>query len=270
MIDLAVIGGGVNGCGIARDAAGRGLSRAARRAGRSRPRHLVGLHQADPWRPALPRILRVPPGARSAGRARSAAARGAAHHLAAALRPAAPQGPAPGLVLRLGLFLYDHLGGAQDPAADADARPRDRSRRRAAQAALHARPSNIPIAGWTMRAWSCSTPATPPSAAPTSAPAPRCIERAARRTWPGSSTLQRQDGGTETVECARARQCRRALGRHVFSRTCCAPNARAAVRLVKGSHIVVAAALRSRPLLHLPERRRPHHASPFPTSRISR
>ena len=37
--------------------------------------HLVALRQARPWRPALSRILRVPPGARGADRARGAAAR---------------------------------------------------------------------------------------------------------------------------------------------------------------------------------------------------
>ncbi|MGY3329522.1 glycine/D-amino acid oxidase-like deaminating enzyme [Mesorhizobium sp. USDA 4775] len=69
IVDLFVIGGGVNGAGIARDAAGRGLSvilcekddLAEGTSSRSR--------QARPWRPALPRILRVPPGARGADRA---------------------------------------------------------------------------------------------------------------------------------------------------------------------------------------------------------
>ena len=35
----------------------------------------------------------------------------AAHHLAAALRAAAPQAVRPAWMLRLGLFIYDHLGG---------------------------------------------------------------------------------------------------------------------------------------------------------------
>ena len=110
--DLAIIGGGINGAGIARDAAGRGLSRAARRAERPRVRHLVGLHQAHPWRLALSRTRLVPAGARSAGRARSGAADGAASGPADALRAAAsnPACGRPGM-LRLGLFLYDHLGG---------------------------------------------------------------------------------------------------------------------------------------------------------------
>ena len=47
------------------------------RTGRPRRRHLVGLDQADPRRPALSRVLRVPAGARGAGRARGAAQGGA-------------------------------------------------------------------------------------------------------------------------------------------------------------------------------------------------
>ena len=109
--DLAVIGGGINGAGIARDAAGPRPARAAGRAERSRLRHLLGLDQADPWRPALSRAWRVPAGARGADGARGAAAHGAAHHLAAALRAAAARGRRVGLMLRLGLFIYDHLGG---------------------------------------------------------------------------------------------------------------------------------------------------------------
>ena len=77
--DLAIIGGGINGCGIARDAAGRGLAVHLCEMGDLAERHLVALHQADPWRPALSRILRFPPGARGAARARGAVAARAAH-----------------------------------------------------------------------------------------------------------------------------------------------------------------------------------------------
>ena len=88
--DLAIIGGGINGCGIARDAAGRGWRSYLCEQGDLGGRNLRRVHQADPWRPALPRTLRVPPGARGAARARGAVADRAAHHLAAALRAAAP------------------------------------------------------------------------------------------------------------------------------------------------------------------------------------
>ena len=72
--DLLIVGGGINGAGIARDAAGRGLSVLLSRRTIS-PAHLALVHQADPRRPALPRVLRVPAGARGADRARGAAAR---------------------------------------------------------------------------------------------------------------------------------------------------------------------------------------------------
>ena len=54
---------------------------------------------------------------------------GAAHHPAAALRAAAcSQGMRPAWMLRLGLFLYDHLGGRKHPAGDPHARSHARSR----------------------------------------------------------------------------------------------------------------------------------------------
>ncbi len=80
--------------------------------------------------------------------ARGALGQGAAHHLAAALRAALPQGRhRPAWLIRLGLFLYDHIGGRKLLAAHADARHAQRSGRQAAQADLLARPSNIPTAG---------------------------------------------------------------------------------------------------------------------------
>ena len=128
--DIFVIGGGINGCGIARDAAGRGFSVYLAENERSAERHLVGLDQADPWRPALSRILRVPAGARGADGARGAVAQ--APHIIWPLRFVLPhhKGLRPAWLLRLGLFLYDHLGGrkllpptrtldlARDPAGE--------------------------------------------------------------------------------------------------------------------------------------------------------
>ena len=91
------------------------------------------LDQADPRRAALPRILRIPAGARGADRARGAVGHRAAYHLAVALRAAASQGLRPAWMLRLGLFLYDHLGGRKLLPPTRDARLR-RDRRRAAEA----------------------------------------------------------------------------------------------------------------------------------------
>ena len=116
-VDLLVIGGGINGAGIARDAAGRGLSVVLCEKGDLARSDLVALDQADPWRPALSRILRFPPGARGADGARSVVGARAAHHLAAALRAAAlTAGLRPAWMLRLGLFLYDHHRRPHAPA----------------------------------------------------------------------------------------------------------------------------------------------------------
>src|SRR5580698_8906367 len=60
-------------------------------------RNLVVVDQARAWRAALPRILRIPPGARGADRARNPLADRAPHHPSAAIRVAAPRRPAPGL-----------------------------------------------------------------------------------------------------------------------------------------------------------------------------
>ena len=95
--DLLVIGGGINGAGIARDAAGRGLSVLLAEQDDLASRHVVVEHQADPRRPALPRVLRIPAGGRGAGRARSAARERAAHHRAARVRAAARAAPASGM-----------------------------------------------------------------------------------------------------------------------------------------------------------------------------
>ena len=94
-------------------------------------------------------------GARSAGRsARCCSAHRAAHHPAHALRAAASQrGLRPAWLLRLGLFLYDHLGGRKRLPATRRRRPDARSGRQAAEAALSTRLSSIPIAGSTMRGW---------------------------------------------------------------------------------------------------------------------
>ncbi len=164
--DIFVIGGGINGCGIARDAAGRGYSVYLAEMNDLASGTSSGLDQADPWRPALSRTLRIPAGARIADGARGAVAQRAAHHLADALRAAACQGPAAGLAAPARPLPLRPYRRAQAAAADQDARHAQRSGRQAAEAAVHARPSNIPTAGSTMPGWWCSMPATPPIAAP--------------------------------------------------------------------------------------------------------
>ena len=108
--------------------------RHAGRTGRPCAGHLLGLDQALPRRVALSGILRVPSCPRGAGGTRNPARRHAAHQLADALR-AAPQSPdmrfendtptarllrwvmpwakgrRPDWLIRLGLYMYDTMGG---------------------------------------------------------------------------------------------------------------------------------------------------------------
>ncbi|MBY0612029.1 MAG: glycerol-3-phosphate dehydrogenase [Beijerinckiaceae bacterium] len=111
MFDLAIIGGGINGCSIARDAAGRGLSvylcerddLAAGTSSRSTKLVHGGLRYLEHYefrmvREALAEretLLSIAP------------------HIIWPLRFVLPhqKGLRPAWLLRLGLFLYDHLGG---------------------------------------------------------------------------------------------------------------------------------------------------------------
>ena len=105
----------------------------------------------------------------------------------------------------------------------------------------HARASSTPTAGSTTRAWSCSTPWTRPSAAPPccTRTALRRVRRAAMRRR-GRPTLRRRRRA-RAAGSARARSSTPpAPGSAQFladARPC--GDAEAAVRLVKGSHIVV-------------------------------
>jgi len=113
--DIAVIGGGVNGCGIARDAAGRGLSvlvleqgdlAAATSSSSSKLIH-GGLRYLEHFEFKLVResllerdiVLRIAP------------------HISHPLRFVFPHNPGmrPMWMVRAGLFLYDHLGGKEFP-----------------------------------------------------------------------------------------------------------------------------------------------------------
>ena len=110
-VDIAIIGGGINGCGIARDAAGRGLSiylceqndLASGTSSWSTKLIHGGLRYLEHYefrlvREALierERLWRLAP------------------HIISPLRFVLPahRGLRPSWMLRLGLFLYDHLGG---------------------------------------------------------------------------------------------------------------------------------------------------------------
>ena len=111
MFDLAVIGGGINGCGIARDAAGRGLSvllceksdlGGATSAASTKLVH-GGLRYLEHYEFRL---------VREALQEREVLW-GIAPHIIWPLRFVLPHHPGlrPAWLLRLGLFLYDHIGG---------------------------------------------------------------------------------------------------------------------------------------------------------------
>jgi glycerol-3-phosphate dehydrogenase len=113
LFDLAIIGGGINGCGIARDAAGRGLSVLLVEQGdlasgtSSASTKLIhgGLRYLEHYAFRLVReslaerevLLRAAP------------------HLVRPMRFVLPHhaGLRPWWLIRLGLFLYDHLGGRE-------------------------------------------------------------------------------------------------------------------------------------------------------------
>ncbi len=129
--DLAIIGGGINGCGIARDAAGRGLKVFLCEQGdlasgtSSAATKLIhgGLRYLEYYEFRL---------VREALQEREVLWR-IAPHIIWPLRFVLPyhKGLRPAWVLRLGLFLYDHLGGRKllpptrtlDLAKDATGRP---------------------------------------------------------------------------------------------------------------------------------------------------
>jgi glycerol-3-phosphate dehydrogenase len=113
MRDIAVIGGGINGCGVARDAAGRGLSvllaeRDDLASGTSSASTKLihgGLRYLEHYEFGL---------VRSSLKEREVLLR-MAPHLVRPMRFVLPhhRGLRPALLIRLGLFLYDHLGGGR-------------------------------------------------------------------------------------------------------------------------------------------------------------
>jgi len=120
MLDLLVVGGGINGVGIARDAAGRGLSvllcdkgdlGGATSSASSKLVH-GGLRYLEHGEFRLVREAL----------AEREVLMGMAPHLVRPLRLVLPHGPGsrPQWMLRAGLFLYDHLGGTRSlPGSEA-------------------------------------------------------------------------------------------------------------------------------------------------------
>ena len=209
--DLAIIGGGINGCGIARDAAGRGLSvflcdqgdLAGATSSASTKLIHGGLRYLEYYEFRLVRealverevLLRAAP----------------AHHPAAALRAAAPQGPAAGWLLRLGLFLYDHLGGRQHPAADAVARTSPATPPASRSSRATASPSNIPTAGSTTARLVVLNAIDAPLAGAEHPPAHAVRRRQARRTATWTLNARGRPTGA-SVDASRARALVNAAG----------------------------------------------------------
>ncbi len=113
IFDIAIIGGGINGCGIARDAAGRGLSvflceqndLASGTSSSSTKLIHGGLRYLEHYEFRL---------VRESLREREVLLN-AAPHIVSPLRFVFPhhQGLRPAWLMRLGLFLYDHIGGRE-------------------------------------------------------------------------------------------------------------------------------------------------------------
>jgi glycerol-3-phosphate dehydrogenase len=167
--DLAIIGGGINGAGIARDAAGRGLSvllieqndLASGTSSKSTKLIHGGLRYLEFHAFRLVREALI----------EREVLIGIAPHLTRPLRFVLPHhsGLRPAWMLRLGLFSYDHLGGRKIlPGTETVDLTHHTSASRSSASTIAA--SSIPMAGSTMRASSCSTRSMPPSVARRSAP----------------------------------------------------------------------------------------------------
>ena len=156
--DLAIIGGGINGCGIARDAAGRGprvfLCEMGDLASGTSSRSTKLIHGGLRYLEHFDfRLVREALAEREVLWA-------IAPHIVRPMRFVLPhqQGLRPAWMLRVGLFLYDHLGGRQRlPGTRVLDLAHGRGRRAAQARRRSPPPSSIPTAGSTMRAWSCST-----------------------------------------------------------------------------------------------------------------
>jgi D-erythritol 1-phosphate dehydrogenase len=153
-VDLLVVGGGINGVGIARDAAGRGLSvllceqddLASGTSSRSGKLVHGGLRYLEYYDFRLVREALIEREVLLA----------AAPHIIWPMRFVLPHSPEqrPAWLIRLGLFLYDHLGGRRrlpgTRTLDLRSAPEGRPLRR-----IFAKAFEFPTAGPTMRAsWS--------------------------------------------------------------------------------------------------------------------
>ena len=243
-----------------RDRPRRGRTRALGlpvRAGGPRERDVFRVDQADPRRPALPRAPRVQARSRIPVRARASLGDRAAHRLASALRAAASPRHAAGLAAAARTVPVRSPRRAKAVAGQPDARSGPGRGRRSAEArSVRARVRILGLLGGRR-------PARGPQ---------RPRRAGARRDDPDPHASRVGRTGCARVDPDHARQlhrrrernprpdhrqCGRAVGRprprvHAGCRDQLEDPARAGLAH-RG-----AAPLRSRPLLHVPERRRPH------------
>ena len=164
-VDLVVIGGGINGAGIARDAAGRGLSvilcekddLAQGTSSRSGKLIHGGLRYLEYYEFRLVREALI----------EREVLLNAAPHIVWPMRFVLPHSPEqrPAWLVRLGLFLTTIWAAARSCPAAATSTC-GATRKESPSAPTTPAPSNIRIAGWTMPASSRSTRWTRRSAVP--------------------------------------------------------------------------------------------------------
>lgn len=237
IFDLFVIGGGINGAGIARDAAGRGLSVMMCEKGdlaegtSSRSGKLVhgGLRYLEYYEFRLVREALI----------EREVLLNSASHIIWPMRFVLPHSPTdrPAWLVRLGLFLYDHLGGRKKL-------PGTRS------LDLHRDPEGAPILDQYARGfeysdcWVDDARLVVLNAIDASAKGARILTRTAcvsARRDQGTWVVQVRDQRSGEVRTVRARVLVNAAGpwvNDIIGRVV-GSNSQRSVRLVKGSHIIV-------------------------------
>jgi glycerol-3-phosphate dehydrogenase len=257
IFDLAIIGGGINGCGIARDAAGRGNSvflcemndLASGTSSWSTKLVHGGLRYLEYYEFRLVRealiereiLWQIAP------------------HIIRPLRFVLPHhaGLRPAWLLRLGLFLYDHIGGRNllpptrsvDLTRDEVGKPLIANRYTKGFEYSDCFVDDARLVVLTAR-----------DAADRGAEIrtrSRAVEiRQADGIW--QVTVENTISGERTTISARALVNAGGPWVEQVLASGAGVNARAKVRLVQGSHIVVRKLYDARPRLHVPEQRRPH------------
>ena len=237
ILDLFVIGGGINGAGIARDAAGRGLSVMMCEKGdlaegtSSRSGKLVhgGLRYLEYYEFRLVREALI----------EREVLLNSASHIIWPMRFVLPHSPTdrPAWLVRLGLFLYDHLGGRKKL-------PGTRS------LDLHRDPEGAPILDQYSKGfeysdcWVDDARLVVLNALDAAAKGAQILTRTAcisARREEGNWTIQTRDEHSGEVRTVRAKALVNASGpwvNDIINRVA-GSNSRRSVRLVKGSHIIV-------------------------------